>query len=37
MIGAAGRVYISGSREGVAAARVAVTRVLQAVEGREHT
>jgi len=36
MIGAAGRVYISGSREGVAVARAAVTRVLQAVEGREH-
>ncbi len=36
MIGAAGRVYISGSRAGVEAAREAVTAILQAVQGREH-
>ncbi|MFI5099215.1 MAG: microcompartment protein [Actinomycetes bacterium] len=36
MIGAAGRVYISGSKEGVAAARAAVTTLLQSVQGREH-
>jgi len=34
MIGAAGRVYISGTREGVTAAREAIGRVLQAVQGR---
>ncbi|MGZ4651380.1 MAG: microcompartment protein [Kineosporiaceae bacterium] len=36
MIGAAGRVYVSGTREGVEAARAAITGVLSAVEGREH-
>ncbi len=36
MIGAAGRVYISGSKEGVAAARAAVTTLLQSVQGREN-
>lgn len=36
MIGAAGRLYISGSREGVGAARDAVTRLLAGVEGRAH-
>ncbi|MET8249427.1 microcompartment protein [Streptomyces sp. NPDC005202] len=35
MIGAAGRIYISGKSEGVARARDAITRVLNAVEGRE--
>lgn len=34
MIGAAGRVYVSGTREGVAAARDAIRRVLDAVKGR---
>jgi hypothetical protein len=34
MIGAAGRVYISGTREGVTAARDAIRRVLDAVKGR---
>ena len=34
MIGAAGRVYISGTREGVATAREAVTRLLAGMEGR---
>jgi hypothetical protein len=36
MIGAAGRVYISGSSSDVARARDAVARVLGSVEGREH-
>ena len=36
MIGAAGRVYISGTRDGVAAARAAIQRVLTAVQGRPH-
>ncbi len=36
MIGAAGRVYISGSKEGVDAARAAVTTLLQSVQGREN-
>jgi hypothetical protein len=35
MIGAAGRLYISGTREGTAKARAAITALLQAVEGRE--
>jgi hypothetical protein len=35
MIGAAGRLYISGSREGTAAARTAITELLHNVEGRE--
>jgi len=36
MIGAAGRLYVSGTREGVEAARTAITDVLQSVEGRAH-
>ena len=36
MIGAAGRLYISGTDEGVAAARAAIGAVLGAVQGREH-
>lgn len=37
MIGAAGRVYISGSHDGVNAAREAIARVLEGVRGRPHT
>jgi hypothetical protein len=36
MIGAAGRVYVSGTTEGVERAREAITSVLAAVHGREH-
>jgi hypothetical protein len=36
MIGAAGRVYISGSSSDVVRARDAISRVLGSVEGREH-
>lgn len=36
MIGAAGRVYISGSSDGVARAQREITRVLGQIEGREH-
>ena len=36
MIGAAGRIYISGPTESVERARDEITRVLSAVEGREH-
>jgi hypothetical protein len=36
MIGAAGRVYISGSKEDVEKAGYDITRVLESVEGREH-
>jgi len=36
MIGAAGRVYISGSSEGVARAQHEITRILGEIEGREH-
>lgn len=36
IIGAAGRLYISGTREGTAAARAAITELLSSVEGREH-
>ena len=36
MIGAAGRIYISGDRDSVVKAGDEITRVLQAVEGREH-
>ena len=36
MIGAAGRLYISGTDDGVAAARAAIGAVLGAVQGREH-
>jgi hypothetical protein len=36
MIGAAGRLYISGSRDGVAAARTAVSELLAGVQGRDH-
>jgi hypothetical protein len=34
MIGAAGRVYIGGTSEGVLKARDAITRVLESIEGR---
>ena len=34
MIGAAGRVYIGGTTEGVLKARDAITRVLESIEGR---
>jgi hypothetical protein len=34
MIGAAGRLYISGRTEGVTIARERIARVLEAVEGR---
>jgi hypothetical protein len=37
MIGAAGRLYLSGSFEDVTAARSEITRVLEAVDGREHS
>ena len=36
MIGAAGRVYISGSTASVCVARDAITSALESVEGREH-
>ncbi len=36
MIGAAGRVYMSGSTDAILRARNEITRVLEAVEGREH-
>lgn len=36
MIGAAGRIYLSGALEDVRTARNRITTVLQAVEGREH-
>jgi hypothetical protein len=36
MIGAAGRIYLSGSTSSIVAARDEITRVLEAVEGREH-
>jgi len=36
MIGAAGRIYISGSKEDVEKAGYEITRVLESVEGREH-
>jgi hypothetical protein len=36
MIGAAGRIYISGPKQSVERARDEITRVLQSVEGREH-
>lgn len=36
MIGAAGRLFISGDTEGVERAREGITRVLGAVEGRDH-
>jgi hypothetical protein len=36
MIGAAGRIYLSGATESVVRARDEITRVLEAVEGREH-
>lgn len=37
MIGAAGRIYMSGPTESVIRARDEITRVLEAVEGREHS
>jgi hypothetical protein len=36
MIGAAGRIYISGTKEDVEKAGYEITRVLESVEGREH-
>jgi len=36
MIGAAGRIYLSGARASVERARDEITRVLESVEGREH-
>lgn len=36
MIGAAGRVFISGSTEDVTLARDRITSVLEAIDGREH-
>ena len=36
MIGAAGRVYIAGTPDGVTRARTAITRALQAIVGRTH-
>ncbi|MEH3142807.1 MAG: microcompartment protein [Mycobacterium kyogaense] len=36
MIGAAGRLYISGSTTDVVTAREAITTVLQGIEGRDH-
>jgi hypothetical protein len=36
MIGAAGRVYVGGTPDGVAKARVAITAALDAVVGRAH-
>ncbi len=36
MIGAAGRIYLSGPTGGVERARDEITRVLESVEGREH-
>ncbi len=36
MIGAAGRVYIGGTTEGVMRAREAITKVLESIEGRGH-
>lgn len=35
-IGAAGRLYLSGSTEDVEVARDRITKVLEAIEGREH-
>ncbi|MFI5623125.1 microcompartment protein [Nocardioides sp. NPDC051685] len=36
MIGAAGRLYLSGSTEDVEVARDRITKVLESIEGREH-
>jgi hypothetical protein len=36
MIGAAGRVYLAGTTPDIVRAREEITRVLEAVEGREH-
>ena len=36
MIGAAGRIYLSGALDDVRTARDRITAVLQAIEGREH-
>jgi hypothetical protein len=36
MIGAAGRVYISGTTDGVQRASAAIASVLESIEGREH-
>jgi hypothetical protein len=36
MIGAAGRIYMSGSHQDVVTARDRITSVLESIEGREH-
>lgn len=36
MIGAAGRIYMSGSHKDVVTARDRITSVLESIEGREH-
>ena len=36
MIGAAGRIYMSGSSKDVVTARDRITSVLESIEGREH-
>src|SRR5260221_725505 len=36
MIGAAGRIYMSGPRESMLTAQDEITRVLSSIEGREH-
>ena len=36
MIGAAGRIYLSGSTEDVTVARDTITEVLESIEGRDH-
>jgi hypothetical protein len=36
MIGAAGRIYMSGPRESMEAAEAEITRVLSSIEGRDH-
>ena len=36
MIGAAGRIYMSGSPKDVVTARDRITSVLESIEGREH-
>jgi len=36
MIGASGRLFISGRAEGVARARDHITQILEAIQGRDH-
>jgi hypothetical protein len=36
MIGAAGRIFISGATPDVTAARDRITQVLESIEGRDH-